>query len=208
MNKKDYESAIDLLRDLNFQDSEELVKQCKYTLGKELYDSKDYENTLTYLEKLNYQDSEIMVDYINNNPYSINKFVERYYTMTDVLYEREGVAIDKLSVDNVKENQIKTGTGAIVFFNKSSENIDCQYEIVSFMWDKTGWVFADANKILADWYCCVAGFNSDITYDTAGEILTSITDNAGEVYGSTQYGDAFYNTSKSKKELTMSGRRN
>lgn len=209
VDSKDYDSAISILGDLKYKDSEELVKLCKYNRGKELYETKDYGNALTYLEKLNYQDSETMVESINNNPYSLNKFIERYNAMTDIINEREGVTIDKLNLDNASDNQIKTATGATVFFNKSSEeDIDCKYEITSFMWDKTGWVLTDTNKILADWYCCVAGFTPDITFESAGTILSGIMDSAGTgIYGSTRYGDSFYNTSKTKKELTISGSR-
>ncbi|MGC4017903.1 MAG: tetratricopeptide repeat protein [Muricomes sp.] len=209
VDSKDYNLALVILEDLKYKDSEELMKLCKYNLGKELYEKKDFGNALTYLEKLNYQDSETMVDSINNNPYSLNKFVERYNAMTDIISQREGITIEKLSIDSASDNQIKTATGATVFFNRASKEVDCKYQINSFMWDKTGWVFADTNKLIADWYCCVAGFTPDTTYESATDILTGITGSAGTgIYGSTTYGDSFYNTSKTKKELTVGGSRN
>lgn len=59
-------------------------------------------------------------------------------------------------------------------------------------------------RLLADWYCCVAGFMPGSTFETVGEIITKMVDGA-DIYGSVTYNDFFFNTSKTKAELTLSG---
>lgn len=210
MEYDQYEEAIKNLEMIeDYEDSKELLGECKYIIGKGLYEKKDYENALKYLDKLKYKDSEAMVENIKNNPYSINKFIERYNAMADILNETKGAGVKKLDVNNVSDNKIETGTEAVLKFNSSSdEDIDCKYEITSFMWSKKGWIFVDENLLTAEWYCSVAGFVPDSNYDSVGDILTSVTNGSeNSLYASAKFGDSNYTISKSKKVITLAGQR-
>lgn len=210
MEYKQYKEAINNLEEVgDYEDSKELLAECKYILGKELYEKKDYENALTYLDKLNYKDSEAMVEAMVNSPYSLNKFIERYNEMADIINKIEGAGIAKLSADNVSDNKIETGVGATVTFNRSSDKqLDCKYEISSFMWYKKAWILIDANKLAGEWYCCVAGFIPDSDFDTVNDIVTGMMNSSGGgMYASTDYGDSSLTISKTKKELTIGGSR-
>lgn len=65
VEEKKYDEALALLeekRDESGTETDEetiqkLIKECKYELGKEAYQSKDFEKALTYLEGLDYEDS-------------------------------------------------------------------------------------------------------------------------------------------------------
>lgn len=127
--------------------------------------------------------------------------------MAELLREKQKVSIDDLNIADVIDNEIKTSTGATISFNNSSDkDVDCMYEIQSFMWYKKGWIFADSDNLMADWWCTIAGYDSKNTYEVVGDILTDLADEAGsEMYGSVTYENSFYNTSKTKAELTLSG---
>lgn len=56
--------------------------------------------------------------------------------------------------------------------------------------------------------CSVAAFTPGSTFISVGQIITEMTEaSEGGIYGSTYYGDTFYNISKTEAELTLSGRR-
>lgn len=191
----------------DYKDSDELYKKSLYELAQKYINENSYSDAIKCLEGLNYNDSEELLNSIQNGEYSLNKFIERYNAMAEILREKQLTSIDNLSIDNIENDKLKTSTGAIISFNESfDEEIDYRYEIKSFMWYKRGWIFVDSDRILADWWCTVAGYNPNNTYEIVGDILTDLADNSGDgMYGSITYGDLFYNTSRTKAELTLSG---
>ena len=196
------------LSEKGYADSIELYKEATYKLAEKYIEEKSYEEAVKCLKDLNYKDSDDIINSIENGTFSLNMFIERYNSMVDIINEKQNILLDKLDANNVTDNELKTSTGVTVTFNKASDvYIECKYEVNSFMWYKKGWIFADSERLLADWYCCIAGFMPDSTFETVGEILTDMVDGAG-VYGSVTYNDFFYNTSKTKAELTLSGSQN
>ena len=209
-NNGDYAAAsqkFTVLSANGYEDSNEYLIKSSYELGKQYLDEGNYESAVNCLDGLNYEDSEKLVESIVNGTYSLNKFVERYNAMVDVMKDKEGITIEKLDANNLSIDQLTTGTGGTITFNNAAdEEIDCRYEITSFMWEKSPWIFSDANALTADWYCCVAGFTPDSTYESVGDIIGDMVDSSGGgIYGSTYVGDLFYNISKTKSTITISG---
>lgn len=199
------------LKNKNYKDSDEQKKFCEYKIAEQLYNEGDYPGALEYFRPLaeqDFQDSAELVDSIENGEFSLNQFVERYNQMADIIREKQNVVIVKLDPSQMADNQIKTGTGASITFNGASgQEIDCRYNIESFMWYKKGWLLLDVKQIIGEWFCCAAGFTPDSTYDSAGDIISSLTESAGsDMFGTIDYGSFSYNTSKTKAELTLSGK--
>ncbi len=207
IEKESYSDAMSCLQNLKYEDSEELYKKATYELGKQYLEKGSYDEAIKCLKDLNYEDSEELVDSIENGETTLNKFIERYNAMADIVSEKQNVTIGKLDAENVKDGEISTSTGATLTFNKwtDDENIDYRYDVDSFMWDKTQWVFIDSYKLTADWYCCVAGYIPDSTYESIGTIVTSMV-NGADFYGSTRYNGYFFSTGKTQSELSLSGR--
>ena len=74
------------------------------------------------------------------------------------------------------------------------------------MWSKSPWAFTDSEVLLANIYCCLAGYSSDNDYTTIGKIVSQIGEEATTgVYGSVSTGKYHYNMSVIKKEMTVGG---
>lgn len=195
------------LAERNYKDSEELYKKSLYEMGKKYIEEKSYADAMGCLEGLNYEDSEELLNSIQNGDYSLNKFIKRYNKMAELVRKKQKVSIKNLNINDVIDNEIKTSTGATISFNKSSdEKLDCRYEIESFMWYKKGWVFVDSNNLIADVWCTIAAYDPNNAYEVVGNILSDLIDSTDDgMYGSITYADSYYNTSKTKAELTFSG---
>lgn len=204
-NDKDYDSAIQKftsLSDKNYKDSAEMLVKVKYDLGKKCLDEKSYEKGLNLLKSIDYKDSAQLVESIENNPYSLKKFIERYNSMADQIEKIiGGVSIERLDANNLQEDVLTTGLGAEIRFNRSAdEEIDCRYNIVSFMWELSPWIFADADTVTAEWHCCIAGMMPDFKMDEISDIIVKMVESSGGgIYGSTEYKDLFFNISQTKK---------
>lgn len=212
-DEEKYEEALALfgsIKESDYKDSEEQSSRCLYEIGKNYIDEKSYDQAIECLKDLNYKDSAELVDNIENGTYSLNKFIERYNAMADNMKELKNVTIDKLDAADVEDGKITTCTEAVISFNDSTDDkSDYRYEINSFMWDKRAWILADTDMLLCDWYCTVAGFTPDSTYDSVGDILSTLTNEAGSgMYASIDVGDTSYSTGKTKKEMTLGGHRN
>lgn len=141
-----------------------------------------------------------------NKERTLKKFVERYNAMADIMKKDKNITVKKLKEEDLDENQIETGIGATIIFNQSAEDTDCRYDIKSFMWSKSPWAFTDSEVLLANIYCCLAGYSSDNDYTTIGKIVSQIGEEATTgVYGSVHTGKYMYNMSVIKKEMTVGG---
>lgn len=95
MNEQEYSNAIHLFTKLDdYKDSEEKVIECKYLLGKYLYNENEYKRALDVFQDLDYKDSD---DYI----------VEIKYIIGNDYYERKlyGKAVEYLQYINYKDSQ-------------------------------------------------------------------------------------------------------
>lgn len=208
--ENDYYTASSYLNDINYRDSAELYNCSQYELGKYYIQEKDYDKALEYLKSIEYKDSAELVDSIENGEHSLNKFIERYNAMVDIVNQKQGISLNKISIENAKNNSIESATGAIIEFNVSTKNEErFKYEIDAFKWDKTPWVFADSSYLTGDWYCTIAGYIPGSTYESIGVILLELTRNAREngIYGSVSSGDYLFTTSKTKATMTFAGRK-
>lgn len=141
-----------------------------------------------------------------NKERSLKKFIKRYNAMADIMKKEKNITVKKLKEEDLDENQIETGIGATIIFNQSAEDTDCRYDIKSFMWSKSPWAFTDSEVLLANIYCCLAGYSSDNDYTTIGKIVSQIGEEATTgVYGSVHTGKYMYNMSVIKKEMTVGG---
>lgn len=141
-----------------------------------------------------------------NKERTLKKFVERYNAKADIMKKDKNITVKKLKEEDLDENQIETGIGATIIFNQSAEDTDCRYDIKSFMWSKSPWAFTDSEVLLANIYCCLAGYSSDNDYTTIGKIVSQIGEEATTgVYGSVHTGKYMYNMSVIKKEMTVGG---
>ncbi|MCI8714143.1 MAG: hypothetical protein HFH23_18335 [Ruminococcus sp.] len=210
MESESYEDAIECFANLNYEDSETLYQQSAYILGKKYLEEKDYDEALNYLEGLHYEDSDALVDSVLNGEYSLNKFIERYNAMADTLQEAGLATIKKLDAKNASNNQITTGCGATIYFNRSSdEEIDCRYEIISYMWEKSPWIMTDADILTGEWYCVVAAITPNSTFESAGNIIGAVIDSdKSGLYCATTVNNVHYNSSKTKSTITTAGNRN
>ena len=95
-----------------------------------------------------------------NKERSLKKFIKRYNAMADIMKKDKNITVKKLKEEDLDENQIETGIGATIIFNQSAEDTDCRYDIKSFMWSKSPWAFTDSEVLLANIYCCLAGYSS------------------------------------------------
>ena len=212
-NDKDYSFAIQKfasLADENYKDSTEMLVKAKYDLGKKYLNEKSYEEGINLLKSIDYKDSSQLVESVENNPYSFKKFIERYNSMAEQIEKvNAGVSIKRLDANNLRDDVITTGLGAEIRFNRSTdEEIDCRYNVVSFMWDLSPWILADSNTITAEWHCCVAGIMPDFKMNEISDLLVEMVESSGEgIYGSTEYENLFLNISKTKKEITISGQK-
>lgn len=208
---KDYSSAIQKftsLADKNYKDSAEMLVKVKYDLGKKYLNEKSYEEGISLLKSIDYKDSAQLVESIENNSYSLKKFVERYNSMAEQIEKAiEGVSIKRLDANNLKNDVLTTGLGAEIRFNQSADKeSDCRYNVVSFMWDLRPWILADKNTMTAEWHCCVAGMIPDFKMNEISKLLVEMVESSGGgIYGSIEYEGLFLNTSKTEKEITMSG---
>ena len=206
--KQDYIASSKIFKELSnskYKDSEDLYKQSMYILGKQYAEKKQYDEAVNCLQDLNYEDSEAILASIVNGENSINKFVERYNAMTAILKEKQGVTIPKLDVSNLTGNQITTGIGATVTFNMSADDVNCKYNIVSFMWSKSPWILTDSYELTGDMYCCLAGYLPENDYETIGNIMDDIIIQGSKLYASSHYNGYFYTFSQTKKETTIAG---
>lgn len=192
---------------------------------KNAYESEEWQNVIDMATDLHSQyngspedqeaqalaaEAQKKLDEKYNGPYSLNKFIERYNTMVDIVNQIQGTSLGKLDVNNVTDNTIETSSGGIIEFNNADETIDTKENVASFMWSLSPWILTDSNLLSADWSCCVAAFIPDIDLDTVGTILAEMVDSAGEGYdtlGSYDYSDATFRISKTKKIITLSGSR-
>lgn len=209
LDNGEYEQALNSFYDLSqkgYKDSDNLYRQTSYELGKKYMENQEFEKAIKCLKHIDYKDSAELVDSIENGEKSLNKFIQRYNSMVQVLQEKQNIFLTPISAENVSDNVLKTGAGAEVTFNRN-EDVDFNYDIASFMWYKKAWVFSDPEILLADWYCCVAGYLPNSDYDMVADIIGEMIESAGGdgIYGSTYYSDYFFTISKTKAELTISG---
>lgn len=213
-NNKEYAYAIEkltVLAEEDYKDSSDVLVKAKYELGKKYLDEKSYEEALDLLKSIEYKDSAELVEAVENNPYSLKKFIERYNSMADQIEKLiAGVSIKRLDANNLNNDVITTGLGAEIRFNRSAdEKIDCRYDIESFMWELSPWLLADPDTVTAEWHCCMAGMMTDFKMNEISDIIVKMVDSSGGgIYGSTEYKDLFFNISKTKKVITISGKRN
>ena len=141
-----------------------------------------------------------------NKERTLKKFVERYNAMADIMKKDKNITVKKIKEEDLNGNEIETGIGATIKFNQADDDIDCRYDIETFMWSKRPWAFTDSEVLLADIYCCLAGYSSDNDYTTIGKIVSQIGEEATTgVYGSVHTGKYMYNMSVIKKEMTVGG---
>lgn len=196
------------LAELDYKDSQDRYKECLYSLGKQNLEKGEYEQALNCLKDLNYKDSEELVYEIEYGEKSLNQFIERYNQMAEFFNDKLDISLEKISVEDIEDNAIESATGATIKFNVSTENEDIfRYNIDAFMWDKTAWVFADSDYLIADWFCTLAGFLPNSSYESIEKILVELIDNAGDgIYGSVTKDGYFYTTSRTQKEMTLAGK--
>lgn len=173
-----HSDALILLEGLSYKDSEELVKGCKYNIGKKLYDEEKYDQALPYLNDLNYEDSNALTENINNNPYSLDKFVERYNNMVDRLIESENIVIDKISVSMFTDSKITLKSGAKVSFNNRDSGANYKNKItnINYFLDNEP---SSTDVVLAESIATFAGFAPNSTLDEVLSILNEILSGEG-----------------------------
>lgn len=193
--------------DGEYKNSAELYNECQYQIGVQYLEEKDYENAVLCLQKIEYKDSVELVDKIVNGEYSLNSFIERYNKMTEILQEKEGVSIKKISLENVDDETktITTSIGAVVRLNQFTEDKqNYKYEINSFLWIKKAWVFVDAELLTADMCCLAAGLLPGKTYEEIINNLVQVTENSGGMYGSAEIDGFKYVIAKTQPEVNFS----
>lgn len=176
----DNTAAITLLSNLNYKDSQALVNQCRYNIGKELYDQELYAEALPYLRDSDYEDSQALVENINNNPYSLDKFVERYNSMVDILKATNNITVSKIRSDMFKGSALTLSSGAKISFNNGDSGKNYKNKITNFNYYIPDSRKASGNLLAAEAYATFAGFAPNSTYESVGDILTEITTGSGK----------------------------
>lgn len=178
ISEERYEDATDYLINLNYEDSETLLIDCRYKIGINYYNNLDYENALEYLDGLGYKDSDKIVDSINNNPYSLRKFVERYNSLMFELDEAGQVATS-LSEDDFINGRAELFSGGVLTLNNDQGGENYINNVTNF-----NYMLEDADDYdllfaMSEMYAIIAAIDPKSNFNTADKILSKLL-NEGE----------------------------
>lgn len=175
ISKERYEDAIEYLSNLNYKDSEDLLIECQYNIGKKYYTEKNYESALIYLEGLNYKDSNDIVEYINNNPYSLRKFVERYNNLMFELDKAGQIAVSLYENDFIN-GKVTLSSGGVLSLNNDQNGKNYVDDVTNFNFLLENADSYDLRFAMSEMYAIVAAMDPNGSFNTSDEIITHLLD--------------------------------